>query len=195
MARRLGVLAHVGQPEELAGFDAGRRLAAAGVRHALCINHQVGNQGLDERCAGLARAMRDAGGTSLVLAVSDERSDTVSRIASALAGGRVDGLLALNGTGGLQAVEAAQAAAHGRDVRVASFDLRPEILEALQRGQLLFAVDQQAYLQGYLPVVLLTERARYGLFPARGGLIPTGPNFVTKKDAAQVIELSRRTIR
>jgi simple sugar transport system substrate-binding protein len=58
-----------------------------------------------------------------------------------------------------------------------------------------FAVDQQAYLQGYLPIVLLTQRARYGLFPARGDLVPTGPNFVTARDAGKAIELSRRSIR
>jgi simple sugar transport system substrate-binding protein len=70
------------------------------------------------------------------------------------------------------------------------------VLDAVSRGRLAFAVDQQAYLQGYLPVVLLTERARYGLFPATdGGVIPTGPNFVTKENADKVRELSARSIR
>jgi simple sugar transport system substrate-binding protein len=86
--------------------------------------------------------------------------------------------------------------ASGRtDVRVAGFDLTPEVLQAVRNEKMLFAVDQQAYLQGYLPVVLLAERARFGLFPARGGLIPTGPNFVTKDEAARVLELSQRSIR
>ncbi|MGZ6645539.1 MAG: substrate-binding domain-containing protein, partial [Solirubrobacteraceae bacterium] len=53
--RRLGVLAHVGQPEERAGFESGKRMAAAGVRRVLCVNQQIGNQGLDARCRGLAR--------------------------------------------------------------------------------------------------------------------------------------------
>ncbi len=60
--RSLGVLVHVGQPEGRAGLAAGRRLARAGVRRALCVNQQVGNVGLDARCDGLARAMRAAGG-------------------------------------------------------------------------------------------------------------------------------------
>jgi simple sugar transport system substrate-binding protein len=60
---------------------------------------------------------------------------------------------------------------------------------------MLFAVDQQAYLQGYLPVVLLAERARYGLFPGHGDVLPTGPNFVTRDEVDRVIELSRRSIR
>jgi simple sugar transport system substrate-binding protein len=81
-------------------------------------------------------------------------------------------------------------------VTVGSFDLTPDVLRALSSGELLFAVDQQAYLQGYLPVVLLTERARYGIFPPlHGGVIPTGPNFVTKDNASKVTELSARSIR
>jgi len=78
---------------------------------------------------------------------------------------------------------------------VATFDLGPDVLRAVQRGRLMFAVDQQAYLQGYLPVALLTQRARYGLFPDEGGVIATGPHFVTKANAQQAIELSRRSIR
>ena len=105
----------------------------------------------------------------------------------------MDGVLALNSTGGMLAVKGAHEVSRG--VKVATFDLGPEVLEAVQDRQLLFAVDQQAYLQGYLPVVLLAQRARYGLFPAQGDVIPTGPNFVTAANAAQAIELSRRSIR
>jgi simple sugar transport system substrate-binding protein len=73
--------------------------------------------------------------------------------------------------------------------------LGPDVLKAVQDGRISFAVDQQAYLQGYLPVVFLAERARYGLFPAQGDVIPTGPNFVTRENAAKAIELSARSIR
>ena len=74
--KALGVLAHVGQLEDRAGLEAGRRLADAGVRRALCINQQVGNTGLDARCAGLERAMREAGGTSSVLEIVDDDPGT-----------------------------------------------------------------------------------------------------------------------
>jgi simple sugar transport system substrate-binding protein len=195
-ARGLGVLAHVGQPELEAGLQAGRRLARAGVRHALCVNQQPGNQGLDDRCRGLARAMREVGGTSLVLGVDDQSEETPGRIAAALRARRVDGLLALNGTSALQALDAVRSTGAEDRVTVASFDLTPEVLDAVEHGRLRFAVDQQAYLQGYLPVVLLAERARFGLFPSVGGrVIPTGPNFVTKADAGKVTELSARAIR
>ena len=64
------------------------------------------------------------------------------------------------------------------------------MLEAVRDGKILFAVDQQPYLQGYLPVMLLAERARYGVFPREGELIPTGPQFVTDENAAEVLRLS-----
>jgi simple sugar transport system substrate-binding protein len=193
--RSLGVLAHVGQPEERAGLQAGRRLAAAGVRRALCVNQQIGNQGLDARCRGLARAMRRAGGRARVFGVDDQSPTTPRRIADAVRSGRIDGLLALNATTGVAALAAVRRLDRPGAVKVGTFDLGPDVLRAVQDGQLLFAVDQQAYLQGYLPVVLLAERARYGLFPAQGDVLATGPNFVTARDAGKAIELSKRSIR
>ena len=64
------------------------------------------------------------------------------------------------------------------------------MLAAVRDGKMLFAVDQQPYLQGYLPVVLLAQQAKLKVFPGGRRLIPTGPKFVTKADAAEVIELS-----
>ena len=103
--RRLGVLAHVGQPEERAGFEAGRRLAAAGAHRALCVNQQIGNQGLDARCRGLARAMRATGGRSRVLGVDDQSPATPRKIADAVRRGGIDGVLALNSLSGIEAVK------------------------------------------------------------------------------------------
>jgi simple sugar transport system substrate-binding protein len=60
---------------------------------------------------------------------------------------------------------------------------------------MLFAVDQQPYLQGYLPVVMLAEDVRHGLFPAKGELIETGPHFVTAATADQAMRLSAQGIR
>jgi simple sugar transport system substrate-binding protein len=189
--RRLGVLAHVGQLEDRAGFQAGQRLARAGVRRALCVNQQIGNVGLDERCAGLARAMKAVHGSSRVLGVDDQSPQTPARIARAVAAGRITGVLADNATSGLAAAKGLA----GRGVTIGSFDLGPDVLNAVRDGRIAFAVDQQAYLQGYLPIEMLAQRARYGLFPAQGDVIATGPHFVTKADAAQALELSRRSIR
>ena len=161
----------------------------------LCVNQQIGNQGLDARCRGLARAMRAAGGRSHVLGVDDQSPATPRKIADAVRSGRIDGVLALNATSGIEAVKGARRLGGTPAPKIATFDLGPDVLRAVRAHQLLFAVDQQAYLQGYLPIVLLTERARYGLFPAQGDVLPTGPNFVTARDAGKAIELSKRSIR
>ena len=192
MYARLGVLAHIGQPEDRAGLKAGRRLAGLGVRRAICVNLHIPNVGLDARCAGLAKAMRAAGGRSQVIRVDDQSPAAPKRIAAAVARYRADGLLAMNATSGLAALKGLAGDKH---IKIATFDLGPDVLAAVRDGRLAFAVDQQAYLQGYLPIVFLAERARYGLFPAQGDVIPTGPNFVTKENAGQAIQLAERSIR
>jgi simple sugar transport system substrate-binding protein len=188
---KLGVLAHVGQPEEPAGLKAGQRLARAGVRRALCVNLQIPNQGLDARCRGLARAMRAVGGRSRVVRVDDQSPAAADVIRKAVRSAKADGVVAMNSLSGLAAVKGLA----GAGIPIGTFDLGPDVLRAVQSGRLAFAVDQQAYLQGYLPIVFLAERARYGLFPAQGDVIPTGPNFVTKANAAKAIALSARSIR
>jgi len=193
--RGLGVLAHVGQPEGRAGYAAGRRLARSGVRSALCVNQQVGNQGLDARCAGLARAMREAGGSARVLGVDDQSAATPRRIGAAVVAGDVDGIIAANATSGMQAVDGVARVRRTGRVRIGAFDLGPEVLEAVRSGKLRFAVDQQPYLQGYLPVVMLANRARYGILPSQGDVVATGANFVTRANADQALDLSRRSIR
>jgi simple sugar transport system substrate-binding protein len=193
--RDLGILAHVGQPELRAGFEAGQRMARAGVRRGLCVNQEVGNAGLDERCRGFGQAMRRAGGTSAVLEVDLQDADQAQqRITQVVRDSAADGILTLGTAGALPAL-AALRTGFGRRVQLATFDFSPEVLQAVGSRRMLFAVDQQPYLQGYLPVVMLAERARHLLMPPPGELIPTGPEFVTAENADEVLELSRRGFR
>lgn len=78
-------------------------------------------------------------------------------------------------------------------IKVATFDLSADFLKAVAAGDAAFAIDQQQFLQGYLPVVFLANYAKYGLIP--GGNVPSGPNLITKEKAAQVVELSAKGIR
>ncbi len=194
--RDLGIPIHVGQPEYRAGLESGRRMAAAGVQDAICVNQERGNAGLDERCRGFTAGMRSRGASATVLAVDVQDPDAAQqRIAQAVRDGGADGILALGTASALPALKAIEAGDVDGDVQLATFDLSPEVLEAVRDGGMLFAVDQQPYLQGYMPVVMLAERVRHLLFPPRGELIPTGPDFVTAENAARVLELSRRGFR
>jgi simple sugar transport system substrate-binding protein len=195
--RKLGVLAHVGQDEYEAGRQAGRRMGRAGVKRALCVNQENGNTGLDQRCRGLGDGLARTGGTMRPLAVPLQNEMLAQRrMAEALtADGTIDGIVTLGPGGAKPALDAVRASGLQTRVQLATFDLSPDVLEAVRDGQLLFAVDQQPYLQGYLPVMLLAERARYGVFPGQGELIPTGPKFITKADAPEIIRLSQEGIR
>ncbi|MDX1647525.1 MAG: sugar ABC transporter substrate-binding protein [Longimicrobiales bacterium] len=186
----LGIGAHVGQPEYEAGRAAGSRMAEAGVRSGLCVNHEVGNLSLDRRCEGFSDALIEAGGTGRVLAAElANPADTRERIAGALSrDASLDGLLTLGAAAVSPALSAL--AEVGRDVPFATFDLSTEVLDAIEDGGMLFAVDQQPYLQGYLPVVVLASMARTGMMPV--GVVRTGPHLVAAADVGGIRGVPQR---
>ena len=194
--RRFGVLAHVGQLEARAGREAGERLAAAGVRNAICINHTLENKALGIRCAAFARAMRGRGARSHVFALDvEDRNAAAPKLAAEIERTKADGVLGLGTGGSAAALDAKKLGGRSARVKIGTFDLTPEVLEAIKDGRILFAVDQQAYLQGYMPIVMLTQQARFGVFPSRDQVVATGPNFVTRETASLALELSGRGIR
>jgi simple sugar transport system substrate-binding protein len=189
---QVGALAHVGQSERLAGLQAGQRMREEGVRNALCINQEVGNAALDLRCEGFRAGLR---GQVEVLAVDlADPTGAQSRVSSALeTRGDVDGILTLGPTGADPTIAALRESGKLGDITVATFDLSPDALRAVRDGDLLFAIDQQQFLQGYLPVQMLTHYAQLGLAPANDVL--TGPAFVTRENAGRVINLAQEGLR
>ena len=195
VAEELGVMVHVGQTEYEAGFGGGERMAAAGVANAICVNQEVGNVALDLRCQGFSDAMAEAGGTVEILAVDlADPIDSQERIAGRLTSGDFDGILTLGPTGAAPALLALEDEGLLGEIALATFDLSPEVLEAIDAGDMLFAIDQQQYLQGYLPIVLLTL-FNTNLNTIANDVLQTGPGFVTQDTAAAVIELSAQGTR
>jgi simple sugar transport system substrate-binding protein len=188
----LGILTHVGQTEFIAGQGAGRRMAEAGVTNTICVNQEVGNAALDQRCEGFADGLGGVPSTVVGVDLADP-TGAENAIAAALSDDpSIDGILTLGPTGAAPAL----AALEGNDaVQLATFDLSPEVLTAIDEGTVLFAIDQQQYLQGYLGVLIVTQFAQYGLLPGGGQPILTGPGYVTADNAAQVIDLSEQGIR
>ncbi|GAB4555019.1 MAG: sugar ABC transporter substrate-binding protein [Anaerolineae bacterium] len=191
VARELGVLAHIGQTEYEAGFGGGERMAAAGAKNALCVNQEVGNAGLDLRCQGFAEAMGKAGGKSTVLAVElANPTEAQARIEAALtADPSIDSILTLGPTGAAPALAALEKNGMLGKILLATFDLSPEVLNAVKDGNMLFAIDQQQYTQGYLAIVYMTLYLE-NLNTPGSLLVPTGPGFVTQETAERVIALS-----
>jgi simple sugar transport system substrate-binding protein len=191
VAKDMGILVHVGQTEYDAGLGGGERMAEAGVTDAICLIHEAGNAGLEERCRGFTDAMTEAGGTVEQLVVDlNNPTEAQQRIDAALtANPDVNGIMALGPTGAAPALLALQDGGRAGDVQLATFDLSPEVLKGIKDGTVLFAIDQQQYEQGYLPIVLLTLYNRNGNTVAND-IIMTGPGFVTADNVDQVLELT-----
>ena len=192
VAKGLGVMTHIGQTEYEAGQGGGERMAAAGAKHAICVNQEVGNVALDLRCNGFSDAMSQHGASVDVLGVNlSDPTDSQQRIQAAIsADASVDGVLTLGPTGAAPALRALQSMDKLGTIKLATFDLSPEVLQAVQSGQMLFAIDQQQYEQGYLPIVLL-KLYTSNLNTIANPVLMTGPGFVTADNAARVIALSQ----
>ncbi|MFE6861438.1 sugar ABC transporter substrate-binding protein [Nocardia sp. NPDC057668] len=186
-----GAIGHVGQSEKLAGEAAGKRLAAAGKRKLLCVIHEAGNIGANDRCAGATQGF----GAAVTLQVDiSNPTDVQSRIKGALeSDAAIDAVLTLNSQIAARAVDAVRESRSA--AVVATFDLNDDVVSAIQAGSLLFAVDQQQYEQGYLPVVML-KLYRSNLNTVGGGRpVQTGPAFVDKGNVDVVAGLVAQATR
>ena len=190
----LGAITHVGQDETVAGEAAGRQLAeAGGDGKLLCVVHEQGNIGLEQRCDGAREGYGGEVENLQVKGVADV-STTLTEIQSKLeSDDSITAVLTLNPDIAVAARDAVRGA--GSEATVATFDLSGDVVQAIKAGEIEFAVDQQQYLQGYLPVVFLTlfnENAN----TVGGGLpVLTGPGFVDKGNADTVEQLAEEGTR
>jgi simple sugar transport system substrate-binding protein len=186
--KSLGAITHVGQDEVVAGRAAGARFKSQGVKKVLCIIHEQGNVGLQQRCQGVKEGF---GGTVTNLQVKGtaDLATTQTEIKSKLEADKsYDQVIALNP----DIAEAAKAGIKGAssNAKLATFDLSPDVIKDIQAGNIEFAVDQQQYLQGYLPIVFL-KLYKENLNTVGGGQpVLTGPGFVDKSNAGTVAKLA-----
>jgi simple sugar transport system substrate-binding protein len=188
-SKQLGCLMHVGQEDEAAGRQAGLRMKAAGVRNALVLNQEVGNVGLDLRIRGFKQGFEGPFHHVDVLPVTINSQESQDAITGYLGKhSDVDGIVGLGPTAAEPALRVVDHLGKVDQIKVCSFDTSPAILEALATKRLEFSIDQQQWLQGYLPVVFLGNYVRYGTI-VQNDLILTGPSFVTPENVQKVMKL------
>jgi simple sugar transport system substrate-binding protein len=188
-SKKLGALMHIGQPEYEAGKGAGLRAKAAGVTKFLCVNHYITNTASVERCQGYADGLGVKLGDQMVDSGLDPTQVYNKVKAYLTAHPDTDGLLTLGPNSADPTIKLLRDMGSASKFKsFISFDLDGDIAQAIKDGIMEAAIDQQPYLQGYLPVVFLTEYARYGVMPANN--VNTGPGFVTKKNIALVQKLA-----
>jgi simple sugar transport system substrate-binding protein len=188
-SKKLGALMHIGQPEYDAGKGAGERAKAAGVTDFLCVNHFITNNASVERCQGYADGLGVKLGDHMLDSGIDP-TEVYNKVQAYLkAHPNTDGILTLGPNAADPTIKLLRDTGSASKFKsFITFDLDGDIAKAIQDGIMESAIDQQPYLQGYLPVVFLTEYARYGVMPANN--INTGPAFVTKNNIGLVQKLA-----
>ena len=211
-SEKLGAIMHVGQPEYEAGKGAGMRAKTAGVKSFLCVNHYATNPASFDRCRGFAEAI-GADFKKSTIDSGDDPTTIESKVSAYLRQNpETQAVLALGPTSAHPTLKALDKAGKTGKIWFATFDLSDEIGKGIKSGAVQFGIDQQPYLQGYIPVAVMAEmkalktndlkkvaaaiqanpktKARfdeYGLAPAFGARhIGSGPGFVTKETLPKV---------
>ena len=173
------------------GARAAKQLMAAGVTKGVCANHEAGNLVNESACDGFIKVM---GANGDRVEVSLDPTDTAGRMKAYLsAHPDVTGILALGAPSAANIVAALRSAGTLSKYKIGNFDVSGDTLDPLSKNEILFSFDSQQYMMGYLPIVMLTLNAKYGLMPINN--IYTGPNPVTAADVSKIQELSKKGIR
>jgi simple sugar transport system substrate-binding protein len=184
-------MVHVGQTEDVAGQGAGKQFNAVGAKNLVVLIHEASNAGLTQRAAGAKKTFK---GTTKTLVIPNATTDlpgTQQKIKAYFqANPKTDAFLALNPDIATDALNVLPS-----KTKVGTFDLSPGVISAVQSGKVLFAIDQQQYLQGYLPVVFAYLFVTNLNTVGNGQPVLTGPGIVNKANAARVAALAKKGTR
>ncbi len=182
----LGAIMHVGQPEYEAGLGGGQKSASMGGSTGVCFNHEPFNTALLDRCQGFADGLGEDLNMVEVSTDFNDIKNTVSAYMTSNPG--VGAIMGVGPTGCDPIIEAVEELGMAGEVVVGCFDLSPAIVQGIISGTVAYAIDQQQFLQGYMPVVVLHLHHRNGTLP--GNSINSGPGFVTLANVEQVQALA-----
>ncbi|MCV6598253.1 MAG: sugar ABC transporter substrate-binding protein [Mangrovicoccus sp.] len=183
-ARDLGALMYVGQPEYDAGLAAGQRAKSDGVGSFLCVNHYIASPSSTERCQGFADGLGVDLGDQMIDSGQDPAEIKNKVLAYLSAHPETDAILTLGPTSANPTLLALEENGLGGEIYFGTFDLGAEIVKGIKSGVIAWGIDQQPFLQAYLPVVVMANYHRFGVLP--GNNINSGPGFVTADGLGKV---------
>jgi len=184
-------MVHVGQTEDIAGQGAGKQFKSAGAKKVLVVIHEASNSGLVQRANGVKKIL-GSGGVK-VLTIPDAKSDipgTKAKVKAAFTADKsLDGFLGLDPDVTIPCTDVVRSG-----TKVGTFDVGGAI-KLIRSGKMLFAIDQQQYLQGYLPVVFAALYVTNLNTVGNGAPVLTGPGIINKANAARVAALAAKGTR
>ncbi len=151
-----------------------------------------------ERTKGVIDALKEAGLTVDYIPIDDATNkDPVAGAPtfSAYVSSHPDVKLVVTDHGGLTATAETYLKAAGKnagDIKIAGFDLSPATIAAIRGGWTGLVIDQQEWLQGYLPILQICLTKLYGF---SGLAVNTGAGFVDKSNVEFVAPLAEKNIR
>ncbi|EOD78634.1 Inositol transport system sugar-binding protein [Grimontia indica] len=184
----VGAILHVGQPEYDAGYGAGKRAKKDGVKSFVCVNHYITNPASVERCQGFADALGVELGSQMIDVGQDPTGIEKKVSAYLRANPDTEAVLTLGPTSAHPTIRALDKSRQLGKIYFGTFDLSGEIAQGIKDGHIQWGIDQQPFLQGYVPVMVLTLYNRYGISPSNN--INSGPGFVTKENVELVEKLA-----
>jgi simple sugar transport system substrate-binding protein len=187
----LGLAMYFGSDETLAGNTVGERLTEEGAGKALCVIQEQGSSALEARCAGVAETFpnteninvdgTDLPGTQAALTAKLQQDTEITHVVTL---GAPIALAALDSIGSADS-----------EATVVTFDLNADAAQAIQAGDILFSVDQQPYVQGYLAVSALWLNLTNGNDIGGGLPVLTGPSIVDSENIEQILPYAQNNTR
>ncbi|WP_083521180.1 sugar ABC transporter substrate-binding protein [Alicyclobacillus kakegawensis] len=155
--------------------------------HTVILNSQPGALNLTWRERGIEQVLKPKGVSVDVLNIGTDANQAISILQSYFAKHpNVKLIFSLGPQETIPAVQFLKQANLQDKVKIASFDIDPNTLHAIQQGMDLGTVDQQPFVQAYMSVVELYLTAKYGMSPVD---VNTGTLFVTKDNVSKMEKL------
>ncbi len=181
-------LCYVGMDEYLAGVYAGRRMLQEFTpKRAVVAIHEPGHVGLEARAKGISDVLGEKKIPVDKLDIGTDPTKALTTLKAYIQRySDTDAIFTLGPLGAHPAIQLVEEERLVGKVKIGAIDLTTRITDAIKKGVVVFTIDQQQYLQGYLPILFLKLYLDYGLIPQEKVL--TGPLVVDKRNVGKVEE-------
>jgi simple sugar transport system substrate-binding protein len=192
--REVGGLAYVGYDSKAVGAQAGEIEAKAGAKHGLCVDHVPGNPALELMCKGYIEAMKAGGADARMVTIplpdiQNEHANLQAIKGALAADPAIDAIYALGPSQVMLSVRAVEELNRAANFKIGGLTLSKPVLEAVRDGKVLFDVDLQGYLDGYLGLTMAYQKAKFDILPAAP--VMAGPHFIFQKDAQHIMDINK----
>ncbi|MCM3845346.1 substrate-binding domain-containing protein [Pseudonocardia sp. DR1-2] len=179
-----GAKMYFGSDESLAGQTVGQKLAQTNPGgKVLCVIQAQGSVALETRCEGVKKAYPNT--ENIQVNGADLPSVQQTLNAKLSEDKSITDIVTLGAPIALAAMQAQEGT--GSTAKIATFDLNQDAAKAIQDGKILFSVDQQPYVQGYMAVESLWLNLSNGNDLGGGKPVLTGPSLVDSSNIGQIL--------